>query len=130
MANRALIKKLDRVFSQYIRLRDSHNGVFTCCSCGQLKPYEQADCGHFINRRWMALRYDERNCHAQCRSCNRFDEGNQVGYTRFMLKKYGEDTVDLLESMKIPYKWTDGELELLIKEYKAKVKELKHDHTN
>ena len=47
-----------------------------------------------------------------------------------MLKKYGEDTVDLLESMKIPYKWTDGELELLIKEYKYKVKELKNDHTN
>lgn len=47
-----------------------------------------------------------------------------------MLKKYGEGTVDLLESMKIPYKWTDGELELLIKEYKYKVKELKNDHTN
>lgn len=78
----------------------------------------------------MALRYDERNCHAQCRSCNRFDEGNQVGYTRFMLKKYGEDTVDLLESMKVPYKWTDGELELLIKEYKAKVKEDNRDNTN
>lgn len=47
-----------------------------------------------------------------------------------MLKKYGEDTVDLLESMKIPYKWTDGELELLIKEYKAKVKEDNCDNTN
>ena len=47
-----------------------------------------------------------------------------------MLNKYGEDTVDLLESMKVPYKWTDGELELLIKEYKAKVKEDNRDNTN
>lgn len=122
MASKALIKKLDTVFSKYIRLRDSHDGVFTCCSCGQVKPYEQGDCGHFINRRWMALRYDERNCNIQCRSCNRFDEGNNVGYTRFMQKKYGDDTIDLLVSMKTPYKWTDGELELLIKEYKEKVK--------
>lgn len=44
-----------------------------------------------------------------------------------MLKKYGEDTVDLLESMKVPCKWTDGELELLIKEYKTKVKDMKND---
>ncbi len=58
----------------------------------------------------------------QCRSCNRFDEGNNVGYTRFMQKKYGDDTIDLLMSMKTPYKWTDGELELLIKDYKEKVK--------
>lgn len=124
MADRKLIKKLDTIFSKYIRLRDSHDGVFTCCSCGLLKPYEQGDCGHFINRRWMALRYDERNCNMQCRSCNRFDEGNNVGYTRFMQRKYGDATIDLLMSMKTNFKWSDGELELLIKDYKKKVKEM------
>lgn len=123
MASKPLIKKLDTIFSKYIRLRDSHDGVFVCCSCGQLKPFEQADAGHFINRRWMALRWDERNVHAQCRSCNRFDEGNAVGYTRFMIKTYGEDTVDLLERMKTSYKWSDGELDILIKDYKQKVKD-------
>ena len=30
------------------------------------------------------------------------------------------DIVDLLESMKKPYKWTDGELEILIKDLKNK----------
>lgn len=124
MADRNLIKKLDTIFSKYIRLRDSHDGLFICCSCGQLKSYEQADAGHFINRRWMALRWDERNVHAQCRSCNRFDEGNNVGYLRFMERKYGSDTVDLLMSLKTPYRWTDGELDLLIKDYKKKLKEM------
>ena len=37
-----------------------------------------------------------------------------------MLKTYGEDIVDLLESMKKPYKLTDGELEILIKDWKGK----------
>lgn len=124
MASKALIKKMDIVFSKYIRLRDSSGGIFTCCSCGKTKLFEQADAGHFINRRWMAIRWDERNVHAQCRSCNRFDEGNSIGYTRFMLKKYGEDVVDLLESLKTPYKWTDGEVGILIKDYKQKIKEM------
>ena len=51
-------------------------------------------------------------------------KGIRSGYTRFMLKTYGEDIVDLLESMKKPYKWTDGELEILIKDIKDKTEEL------
>lgn len=59
----------------------------------------------------------------QCRYCNRFDEGNAAGYTLFMLRKYGEDHINLLMSMKTPHKWTDSELEVLIKEYRAKIKQ-------
>lgn len=124
MASRAKIKALDRVFSKFVRLRDSGNGIFICCSCGQLKPFAQADAGHFINRRWMALRWDEKNVNAQCRSCNRFDEGNQVGYLNFMIKKYGKTAVDILTSMKQPHKWTDGELDILTKYYKSRVRDL------
>ncbi len=65
--------KLDRVFSEYIRLRDtaghSKDGYFRCISCGQIKPYSQADCGHYIGRQHMATRYNEINCNAQCRNC-------------------------------------------------------------
>ncbi len=61
--------KLDKVFSEYIRKRDTRNGVFKCISCGRILPYEQADCGHYINRKHMSTRFDEMNCNAQCRSC-------------------------------------------------------------
>lgn len=120
---------MDKVFSQYIRLRDTLPGyiepMFICCSCGQMKPYEKADAGHFINRRWMALRWREDNVHAQCSSCNRFDEGNAVGYTLFMIKKYGEAHVEMLMALKNQTtKWTDFELKLLEKEYKQKIKDL------
>lgn len=127
MANKKLIKKLDTVFSKYTRLRDSaeyDHKLFKCCSCGQIKEYRLGDAGHFINRRWMALRWDERNVHMQCSSCNRFDEGNSAGYYQFMFKKYGEDVINILLAMKTSYRWTDGELDILIKDYKQKVKEL------
>ena len=90
-----------------------------------MKPYAMADAGHFINRRWMAVRWNETNVHAQCSSCNRFDEGNAVGYTLYMIKKYGQPHVEMLMALKNGgQKWTDWELDVLIKEYKQKVKDL------
>ena len=118
--------KLDRVFSQYIRLRDMMpGGVFRCISCGQIKPIEQADCGHYINRQHMATRFSEMNCNAQCRSCNRFDEGNMQGYRRGLVQKYGEQRVLLLEAKKYETrKYTDFEYEALIKHYRAEIKKM------
>ena len=117
--------KLDKVFSEYIRKRDTRNGVFKCISCGRLLPYEQADCGHYINRKHMATRFDEMNCNAQCRSCNRFDEGNIQGYRRGLVSLYGEQQVNLLEAKKHNFrKYSDFEYEVLIKHYKEEIKKL------
>lgn len=129
MASKSKIRTMDTVFSKYIRLRDTlpsySEPMFICCSCGQLKPYALADAGHFINRRWMSLRWREDNVHAQCSSCNRFDEGNSVGYTLFMIEKYGKTHVELLMALKNqPQKWTDFDLDIMIKEYRAKTKAL------
>lgn len=116
-----LAAKLDRVFSRYIRLRDCMpNGYFRCISCGQIKPFEQADCGHYINRQHMGTRYHEVNCNAQCRKCNRFMEGNMQGYRQGLVAKYGERRVLVLESMKSQTrKYSDFELTELSKYYKA-----------
>lgn len=62
--------KLDKEFSLFIRLRDCMpNGYFRCISCGQIKPFEQADCGHYFSRTHLATRFDEDNCNAECRHC-------------------------------------------------------------
>lgn len=121
--------KLDKEFSLFIRYRDAYpNGTFRCISCGKIKPFEQADCGHFINRRHMALRFDETNCNAQCRSCNRFDEGNILGYRRGLIQKHGEQKVILLEARKHDtLKFTDFEYTHLIKYYKALSAKLKKE---
>lgn len=112
--------RLDREFSLYVRLRDSSGGYFRCISCGQIKPFGQADCGHYINRQHMSTRFDEMNCNAQCRKCNRFMEGNIQGYRQGLVAKYGEQRVLLLESKKNQTrKYSDFEYAELIKYYKA-----------
>lgn len=64
------VRKLDNVFSLYIRLRDAMpNGMIRCISCGQIKPFNKFDNGHYFSRRKMATRWDEDNCHAECRHC-------------------------------------------------------------
>lgn len=66
------IAKLDKVMSLYVRMRDSkefHFRYFRCISCGQVKPIEQGDCGHYISRTHMALRFDSRNMNCECRHC-------------------------------------------------------------
>ena len=120
--------KLDKVFSEYIRLRDtsghSKDGYFKCISCGQIKAYYQADCGHYIGRQHMATRYNEINCNAQCRFCNRFNEGLKGGYRHGLVQKYGEDKVLLLESQQVKTaKISVFEYEELIKFYQQKIKE-------
>ena len=121
--------KLDRVFSMYIRLRDSREfdfKAFRCISCGRILPFEKADNGHYINRQHMSTRFDEMNCNAQCSHCNRFQEGNMQGYRNGLIRKYGEQKVVLLEMKKNTIrKFSDFEYEQLIKYYSALVKQMK-----
>ena len=121
--------KLDKIFSMYIRLRDSKPyayKAFRCVSCGQVKPFEQADCGHYVNRQHMALRFSTVNCNAQCRKCNRFDEGNLQGYRAELIRRHGEDKVLLLESMKYQTrKFSEFDYKELIKYYSALVKQMR-----
>jgi transposase len=53
--------KLDKIFSEYIRLRDATlgDGYGTCISCGKIIYWKDNHCGHFINRKHMALRFNE-----------------------------------------------------------------------
>lgn len=119
--------KLDRIFSEYIRLRDAdNNGYIRCISCGKVVFWKDADNGHFINRKHMSLRFSETNCNAQCRACNRFDEGNMTGYNLGIIKKYGQQVVDLLILAKNQVnKISNTEYKILITHYKQKVKEIK-----
>jgi hypothetical protein len=121
------IAKLDKVFSEYIRLRDSdENGYCHCISCGKIAHWKDMDCGHFINRKHMSLRFNDVNCNAQCRLDNRFDEGNLEGYRRGLIIKHGPDIIDRLYAMKnVQMKFSQIEIDLLTKEYAKKVTELK-----
>jgi hypothetical protein len=75
----------------------------------------------------MSLRFSELNCNAQCRHCNRFQEGNIQDYRKGLILKIGEQKVLLLEAQKnITNKISNLELELLAKHYKAETKKFKY----
>lgn len=124
-SRQTLIRKLDEVFSLYVRLRDSKEfrfEYFRCPTCGKVKPFEQADCCHYVKRSCMALRWSEMNCHIGCRHCNRYLDGNLLEYRKWMVKKYGEQKVDLLEASRHRIKkWSAFELEEMIKYYKQQI---------
>ena len=125
----ALVERLDKVFSKYIRLRDAMpSGLFRCISCGKIKPIEQADCGHFHSRTHMSTRFDEDNCHAECRYCNRFSADHLIGYRENLIKKIGEQRFKLLDiKAHETKKWSHFELEQLTKYYKSLVKKLQKE---
>lgn len=121
-----LIAKLDRVFSKYIRLRDvMPNGYFKCISCGQIKRFDQADCGHFYSRTHMATRFDEDNCSSECSFCNRFKADHLIGYQTNLIRKIGMGRFELLQvKANSTKKWSDFELEAMICHYTLEAKRL------
>ena len=124
-----LKKRLDRIFSEYIRRRDARtnpNGYVSCCSCGQVAHWKQMDAGHYISRKHNTTRYHPKNVHAQCRQCNRYDEGNKSGYSLFLTRAYGPGIIAALDHLGHQSKrFRAPELLELIAEYRAKLKRLK-----
>ena len=118
------LTKIDKVFSEFIRNRDAdENGYCKCISCGKVQHWKDMDCGHFINRKHLALRWNEINCQVQCRACNRFDEGNIPAFGIALQKKYGDNIIDQLLAVKNkPFKITQFEIDVLEKYYKSEVK--------
>jgi hypothetical protein len=124
--NKTLIAKLDKVFSEYIRLRDSENGYCKCISCGKVHHWKEMDAGHFVNRKHMSVRYNEKNVNAQCRACNRFDEGNIPSYSLNLIKIHGQGIIEeLLWKKSQSTKFTDFEAKIMIDRYKELVSQMK-----
>jgi phage FluMu protein Com len=99
-------------------------GTVVCVSCGKLMHYSEAHAGHFISRRHMSVRWDEQNVHVQCPRCNTFLDGALDEYSRFILDKYGRETLDaLLASKHETKKWLRDELQTLIAFYESAARE-------
>lgn len=95
-----LIKKIDRIFSEYIRLKHAdHSGNCKCITCGKTFHYKNIDAGHFVSRRFLIVRFDELNVHPQCKYCNRFLNGLAYEYGKAIDMLYGKGTADRLVSL-------------------------------
>lgn len=120
-----LVKKLDSIFSQYIRQRDSEYGSCTCVTCGVQKPIKQMQNGHFITRSKYATRWDEENCGVQCIGCNMFKQGEQYKFSIYIDQKhYAGKADEILLKSNQTVKYTDQDLIELINTFKLKLNEL------
>jgi len=123
-----LIHRVAKKAQLYARLRDcgGKSGGANCISCNKWFPFAELDGGHFISRRSKDTIFDEKNINAQCRRCNRFLNGNERHQLRGMIKKYGEEVVEDLESREYKTKkWTVSELIELDQYYTEKIREFK-----
>ena len=123
-------KKLDEVFSQYIRLKYSDKrGYCRCISCGRIHFWKDIQNGHYMSRRYLSTRFLENNCRPQCVACNIFNQGNIQMYRRGLVEQIGEDAVNMVEVTARTHvaKYTDFEYQELIKYYKALRDKLKKE---
>lgn len=111
--SRKLLNKAQRVFNTYIRKRDRTK---RCISCNG--EVEQA--GHYLTvTKNTALRFNVDNVHGQCIECNCFKHGNIVEYRKGLINRIGEEKVLKLENSQYTvHKWTDDQLNAIIKIYK------------
>jgi len=118
ISRKGLIKKLDKVFSVYIRTRNAKKNLVQCVTCGVRKHWKEVDAGHFVSRRHYSTRWNSQNVHAQCKSCNGFHAGQNYLMGKYIDKTYGIGTADELITMSRQIKkFTDQDLKDLIKQY-------------
>ena len=118
-------KKLWKIFSQYIRMRDAdESGYVQCFTCNRQAHWKRMDCGHGLGRQHKSIKFHEKNNHPQCGPCN-LDGGRQDIYSQNVDKRYGKGTWDMLQvAARQRSKLTQFELDALTVYYKQKVNEL------
>ena len=123
------VNKLDKLYSEYIRLSKSDdNGIATCVTCGNKAHWKEMQNGHFISRGKYPTRWDVYNCHIQDYRCNVALNGNYIEYTMFMIDNYGRDFVEELKHKSINgEKKTTSHIQQLIDHYEKVVRQLKEE---
>ena len=97
---KSLIAACDTLFSKIIRFRDLPELHGFCACCRKLIQYNGCHCGHYVSRQFWKYRWDERNAAACCVHCNTFLEGNKGPLSRWIDKKWGAGTAEMLDGTK------------------------------
>jgi hypothetical protein len=117
------LSDLQKVFNQFIRLRDADK---PCISCN--RPLKgKFDAGHFFSvGAYPNLRFDEDNCHGQCVHDNQHKHGAISEYAINLPLRIGVERFESLKNRRAqPLKLSIPDIKELIEHYKLKVKRLK-----
>ncbi len=126
------LAEAQEAFNRYVRLRDA---ALPCVSCGTtnppMLPGGQWDAGHWKSRGARPeLRFNEDNCHKQCKVCNggskfpRKAETVSDAYRIELIKRIGLEAVERLEGPHPPMHWTADDLRIIKHTYRTKLREL------
>lgn len=105
------IDELDKLTSLIVRQRDGE-----CVTCHRT---DELTASHFYSRRWLHVRFDLVNVHAQCWTCNQIHSLNPWPYLHFLLDTYGDDVLTPLHQKRMSREPVqDSTLDELIVEYR------------
>ena len=119
-SRKTLIKKLDTIFSQYIRRRYAIDNIATCVTCGKKDHWKNLQAGHFMSRKHYATRWDPQNVEVQCSACNVFRYGEQYKFSLYLGQDLSEELY--LKARQIA-KFNDVDLIEMINKYNLIVSE-------
>lgn len=109
------IDPADKVFSQYVRLRDMR-----CMRCGS--PVQLNDQGlpvthqnsHYFGRTREGTRFEPDNCDTLCHGCHRYwEKEDREGYRQFKVNQLGQQRYDTLTIQAQSYFKKDRKMRLL-----------------
>lgn len=120
------LKEAQAAFNAWVRARDAGLPCICCgVPMGDGRPGGAVDAGHYRSTGSAPhLRFEEDNCHAQRKVCNRFGAGRAVDYRLGLIERIGLERVEALEADQTPRKWTIDDLKAIKKKYQEKAREL------
>jgi hypothetical protein len=122
----SLKKKAWRLFSEWIRRKDSdEGGTEHCYTCLKLAHWKELHAGHAIPGRHNAVLFDEDIVKPQCPICNVWKGGQYHIFATKLIRAHGMDWWEqkLIDSRRV-VKYTAADLEDLILELKQKLEQL------
>lgn len=119
-----LISELDTQVSLFVRMMAANeNGTVVCISCDEKHYWKDVDCAHFKDRDNMGTRFYIPNLAPACKGCNRFNHYEHIA--AWEKKISFTQRLDLEKRSRSLMKWTRGEIQDLILDYKEKVTQLR-----
>ena len=124
-----LMKEAQAAFNAFIRARDLAAG-HPCICCGNpfepQRPGGSVDAGHYLSvGSAYHLRFDERNCHAQRKSCNRPGGTSRAAFRAGMIERIGFEAVESLEADQTERRYRADDLREIRGLYREKLRRLR-----
>jgi len=123
------IADAQKAFNAWVRARDIAAG-HGCIDCGKpfepMKPGGSIDAGHYLARGGSPhLKFDERNCFAQRKNCNRPGGTTREAFRKGVEARIGTEALEALESDQESRDMSIDDLKEIIAKYRGKLKEVK-----